>query len=207
MPPYGSLANLELTAGLPRLRRRVRTCARSDELQNVQFLRGVATSTKRRSSRHARAAPGILALGVGFRPLPERTPVSYFLITHQAHLATAGCGKQGFRRPRDDVSRDPGADLRPPASHRGRLRFVSVARMSLVRNQVVFLALPAFTSSEIGAVDSPPCRGAMRRCRSLRRCARGRHPLGETRMRLAAPSRGIWPQARAPDRPFRQFVA
>ncbi len=57
------------------------------------------------------------------------------LITHQAHLATAGCGKPGFRRPRDDVSRDPDADLRPPASHRGRLRVVSVARMSLVRNQ------------------------------------------------------------------------
>jgi len=57
------------------------------------------------------------------------------LITHQAHLATAGCGKPGFRRPRDDVSQDPDADLRPPASHRVRLRFVSVVRMSLVRNQ------------------------------------------------------------------------
>ena len=71
-------------------------------------------------------------------PQPRRrAPTStVVLTTHQAHLATAGCGKPGFRRPRDDVSQDSDVDSRPPASHRGRLRFVSVARMSLVRHRV-----------------------------------------------------------------------
>ena len=58
------------------------------------------------------------------------------LIANRAHPATAGRGRPNFRRPRDGVSQDPGVDSRPPASHRGRLRFVSVARMSLVRSQV-----------------------------------------------------------------------
>ena len=57
------------------------------------------------------------------------------LIAYQAHLATDGRGKPGIRRPRNDVSGGPNVDSRPPASHRGRLCFVSVARMSLVRNQ------------------------------------------------------------------------
>ena len=58
------------------------------------------------------------------------------LIAYRAHPATAGRGRPNFRRPRDDVSQDPGVDSRPPAGHRGRLPFVSVARMSLVRSQV-----------------------------------------------------------------------
>ncbi len=57
------------------------------------------------------------------------------LITYQAHLATADRRKPGFRRPRNDVSGGPNLDSRPPASRRGRLRFVSVARMSLVCNK------------------------------------------------------------------------
>ena len=63
------------------------------------------------------------------------TVLKAFLIAYQAHPATAGRGKPRFRRPRDDVSQDPDVDSRPPASHRDRLRFVSAARMSLVRNQ------------------------------------------------------------------------
>ena len=46
-------------------------------------------------------------------------------------LATAGRRKPGFRRPRNDVSGGPNVDSRFPASHRGRLRFVSAARLSL----------------------------------------------------------------------------
>ena len=87
MPPYGPLASLELMPGFQRLRRRARACARSGELQNVQFLRGVATSTGRRPSRHRYAAPAIPVLGVGFRPLPERTPYRLDeLPTRKAHI-------------------------------------------------------------------------------------------------------------------------
>ena len=58
-----------------------------------------------------------------------------YLITYQAQLASAGRRKPGFRRPRNDVSGGSNVDSRSPASHRGRLRIVSTARLSLVRNQ------------------------------------------------------------------------
>ena len=61
-----------------------------------------------------------------------------FLITYQAHLATAGRRKLGFRRPRNHVSGRLAVDSRSPTSSRGRLRFVSAAQMSLVRNQDFF---------------------------------------------------------------------
>ena len=61
-----------------------------------------------------------------------------FLITYQAHLATAGRRKLGFRRPRNHVSGRLAVDSRSPTSSRGRLRFVSAAQMSLVRNQENF---------------------------------------------------------------------
>ena len=57
------------------------------------------------------------------------------LIMYQAQLATAGRRKLRFRRSRNDVSGGPNVDSRSPESHRGRLRFVSAARLSLVRNQ------------------------------------------------------------------------
>ena len=57
------------------------------------------------------------------------------LITYQAHLATAGRRKLGFRRPRNHVSGRLAVDSRSPTSSRGRLHFVSAAQMSLVRNQ------------------------------------------------------------------------
>ena len=59
----------------------------------------------------------------------------YHLITYQAHLATAGRRKLGFRRPRNHVSGRLAVDSRSPTSSRGRLRFVSAAQMSLVPNQ------------------------------------------------------------------------
>ena len=62
------------------------------------------------------------------------------LITYQAQLATAGRRKPRFRRSRNDVSGGPNVDSRSPESHRGRLRFVSAARLSLVRNQVTVYA-------------------------------------------------------------------
>ena len=66
---------------------------------------------------------------------PVTLDATLILITYQAHLATAGRGKPGLRRPRYGVSGGPNVDSRPPSSHRGRLRFESVARMRLVRNQ------------------------------------------------------------------------
>ena len=64
-----------------------------------------------------------------------RAFATIFLITYQAHLATAGRRKLGFRRPRNHVSGRLAVDSRSPTSSRGRLRFVSAAQMSLVRNQ------------------------------------------------------------------------
>ena len=68
-------------------------------------------------------------------PDEHRFGVKVLLITYQAHLATAGRRKLGFRRPRNHVSGRLAVDSRSPTSSRGRLRFVSAAQMSLVRNQ------------------------------------------------------------------------
>ena len=65
----------------------------------------------------------------------DRGETRRLLITYQAHLATAGGRKLGFRRPRNHVSGRLAVDSRSPTSSRGRLRFVSAAQMSLVRNQ------------------------------------------------------------------------
>ena len=63
--------------------------------------------------------------------LVAATLANPLLITYQAHLATAGRRKLGFRRPRNHVSGRLAVDSRSPTSSRGRLCFVSAAQMSL----------------------------------------------------------------------------
>ena len=63
---------------------------------------------------------------------------SNFLITYEAHLEPAGHRKLVFRRPRNQFSGRLSVDSRAPTRSRGRLRFLSAARMSLIRNQEQF---------------------------------------------------------------------
>ena len=90
----------------------------------------------RRWNTHRTGARRVPRVGRRRFPVFGSGWTSNFLITYEPHLATGGRRKPGIRRPRNDVSGGPNVDSRPAASHRGRWCFVSVARMSLVRNQV-----------------------------------------------------------------------
>ena len=93
-----------------------------------EYFRGVATDQSEQAVARIMAWRALVML-YGYMG-PNR-----ILITYQAHLALAGHRKLGFRRPRNQFSGRLAVDSRSPTSSRGRLRFVSAARMSLVRNQ------------------------------------------------------------------------